>query len=142
MMVTITLSHDSSEIERATAFLETFFAAQKIDEQTLFQFNLCLEELLTNIMTYAAVDANRISELMITLSFEYHNGCLRMTLEDNGYPFNPLNEIVEPDLDAELDERKIGGLGIHLVKTFMDTFSYTRQGDCNRLELEKQVNMT
>jgi anti-sigma regulatory factor (Ser/Thr protein kinase) len=62
-----------------------------------------------------------------------------MEFEDRGREFNPL-EIGEPDLDIPLEERKLGGLGIHLVKKMVDEAKYRREGDRNILLLRKDKN--
>jgi len=55
---------------------------------------------------------------------------------DKGRPFNPLDH-VDPDTRAPLEERKIGGLGLLIVKKTMDTIYYSRENDSNRLEFSK-----
>jgi anti-sigma regulatory factor (Ser/Thr protein kinase) len=61
-----------------------------------------------------------------------------VTVEDDGVPFNPL-EATEPDLDRPLEERSIGGLGIHLVKNLMDDVEYRREAGRNYLVMRKRV---
>ena len=60
-------------------------------------------------------------------------------ITDSGIPFNPL-EKEDPDVDAPVSERQIGGLGIFLVKKVMDTISYRREGDLNVIYLEKNLS--
>jgi len=62
-----------------------------------------------------------------------------MEFEDRGREFNPL-EISEPDLDTPIENRQLGGLGIHLVKKMMDEAQYRREGDRNILMLRKSKN--
>jgi anti-sigma regulatory factor (Ser/Thr protein kinase) len=62
-----------------------------------------------------------------------------VAIEDDGIPFNPL-EKETPDTDLPLEERKIGGLGIHLVRNLMDKVSYQRRVDKNRLTLVKNIS--
>lgn len=64
---------------------------------------------------------------------------LTLVIKDHGNPFDPTQH-AEVDIDAELDERTIGGLGIHLVRTIMDTVEYQRTADgYNRLVLTKKL---
>jgi len=65
-------------------------------------------------------------------------GHLRFELTDDAAPFDPLTARV-PDLTSPVDERRIGGLGIHLVRTLMDRVAYERVWNDNRLILEKDV---
>ena len=61
---------------------------------------------------------------------------IEMEFEDRGREFNPL-EIGEPDFETPVEERQLGGLGIHLVKKMMDETKYRREGDRNILLLRK-----
>ena len=58
---------------------------------------------------------------------------------DDGRPFDPLSDAPEPDLDAEVEDRPIGGLGTHFVKTFMDEVAYEHDGGYNRIVLTKTL---
>ncbi len=75
-------------------------------------------------------------EIHVELGFE--NGSVCLTVEDGGVPFNPL-EAPEVDVTAPLGERRIGGLGIYLVRKLMDRVEYIRDGNRNRLRMEKRV---
>jgi serine/threonine-protein kinase RsbW len=65
-------------------------------------------------------------------------GELKAEVEDDGQPFNPL-EAPEVDTTKPLEERTIGGLGIHLVRKLMDGLDYQRQGDRNLLTMKKKT---
>jgi len=60
-------------------------------------------------------------------------------VEDDGRQFNPL-ELPEPDLEKKLEERPIGGLGIHLVRNLMDELEYRRTHNKNILIMKKKIN--
>ncbi len=98
-----------------------------------FKVNLVLEEVGLNILTHGAAGSNRLPEIEIVLTSE--DDSLTIEVSDDGYPFNPLHEATQPDVDALLDERPIGGLGIHLVRTLMDDLSYQRKDGKNRLTM-------
>jgi len=59
-------------------------------------------------------------------------------VSDNGKPFNPLDH-PEPDLNQPLEERPIGGLGIHLIRKFVDQLAYRRDAGRNILTLRKRA---
>ena len=61
-----------------------------------------------------------------------------MTFADSGHPFDPLSEEA-PDIESELDERKVGGLGIFLVRTTVDGISYEYTGGQNVLTIIKNL---
>ena len=60
-------------------------------------------------------------------------------MEDDGIAFDPFTSAPEPDLDASVEERRIGGLGVYFVKTLMDEAAYERRGDRNRITLTQRT---
>jgi serine/threonine-protein kinase RsbW len=94
-----------------------------------------LEEWFINIVKYGYGDK---SEHQIQIGVDFRNNVLRLIIIDDGKPFNPL-EYPLPDLQKPLEERKIGGVGLHLIQNLMDTISYSRQNETNILVLEKKV---
>jgi serine phosphatase RsbU (regulator of sigma subunit)/anti-sigma regulatory factor (Ser/Thr protein kinase) len=101
-----------------------------------FSINLCLDELLTNTILYGLGGASdQIIDVRITRSDDW----LEITLKDCAPPFNPFAEAPEPDLDLNVDERPIGGLGVFLVKTMMDEVHACCDGDGNRIVMLKAI---
>ena len=101
----------------------------------MHDLNLALEEILTNIISYGYTD-NREHEIKVRLSVQ--PGEVKAEVEDDGQPFNPL-AAPEADTTQSLEERTIGGLGIHLVRKLMDGLEYKRQGDRNLLTIRKKT---
>ena len=103
-----------SEIERLANAVS---AALPERPDLAFAANLCLEELITNIITHGLRSApDRIIKVRMSMSNEW----LEIILKDDAPPFDPFKEVPEPDFDLALEDRPIGGLGVHLVKTLMD----------------------
>ena len=102
-------------------------------DSLVFKVNLVLEELGLNILSYGGAGADRSPELEITLVSE--DDSLTIEVSDDGRPFNPLEDAAVPDVDALLDERSVGGLGVHLVRTMMDDLSYQRAEGRNLLKM-------
>jgi anti-sigma regulatory factor (Ser/Thr protein kinase) len=98
--------------------------------------NLAVEEILTNIISYGYTDNREEHEIKVSVSVQ--PGEVRVDVEDDGQPFNPL-EAPEPDTTKPLEERTAGGLGIHLVRQLMDDLDYKRQGDRNLLSIKKKT---
>ncbi len=121
-----------SELERISAAVEDIGQRENWPAQFIFRVNLVLEELGLNIMSYGYGEEG-LHEFEITLTSEAD--VLRIEVTDDGRPFDPLNEAPEPDLDASVDDRQVGGLGIHLVRTMVDEMSYRREQDKNHLTL-------
>ena len=96
---------------------------------------LALDEVLKNIVDYGYAD-DVDHEIRVGLSMT--DGALEATVEDDGVPFNPL-EAVAPDTRTTLQERRVGGVGLHFVKNLMDEVTYDRVGARNRLVLKKKL---
>ena len=102
-------------------------------DSLVFKVNLVLEELGLNILSYGGSGTDRRPEIEIVLTSE--DDSLTIEVLDDGQPFNPLADAVEPDIEAILDDRPIGGLGVHLVRTLMDDLSYQRAAGRNLLKM-------
>jgi anti-sigma regulatory factor (Ser/Thr protein kinase) len=118
--------------------LETFrsFVLQTIKDWNITQtivpkIELVLEEVLTNIINYAYPTGEGDVEVKCTL---LNKDKLCFVIQDWGNPFNPLMKN-SPDLSADLFERRIGGLGIFLVRTMVDELDYRHEEGTNILKL-------
>jgi serine/threonine-protein kinase RsbW len=115
--------------------LSEFGQRHGLPSKVIDHLNLALEEILTNIISYGYTD-NREHEIRVSLSAQ--PGEVRAEVQDDGQPFNPL-EVPQPDTTQPLEERAIGGLGIHLVRKLMDGLEYKRQGERNFLTIKKKT---
>ncbi|MFM7084676.1 MAG: ATP-binding protein [Hyphomicrobium sp.] len=125
---------DLSSASQTLEEVSEFFRKNNVD--TIFADNivLILDELETNCINYGQKPGVQSSiSLDIKLSLEE----VEIYLRDNGIPFDP-SEVDNPDLDTPIEERKIGGLGIHLVRSLSDFFSYERIGDLNEIKIIKK----
>jgi anti-sigma regulatory factor (Ser/Thr protein kinase) len=105
---------------------------------TALEVRLVAEEMLTNFVKYAhVVGEPRVVELRFAVSSE----AVRMEFRDAGPPFNPL-DVPPPDLKRRPEERGIGGLGVHIVKSLVDEATYAREGSTNVVVLIKHVRST
>jgi serine/threonine-protein kinase RsbW len=112
--------------------------AQGLAGKTALDIRLVVEEVLTNIVTYAHEAAEERSiDLRVSTSSKF----VRIEFRDEGAPFNPL-DAPAPDLQTRLEEREIGGLGIYLARSLVDDAKYSREGSVNVLVLTKQVGFT
>ncbi|MFP4528951.1 MAG: ATP-binding protein [Candidatus Kapaibacterium sp.] len=130
------LENDLSEIERLNSILEDLAARGLLPQDKLFGVNLALEELITNVISYAYDDDARH---LIGLAFEFKDGKVDIEIADNGREFDPFEEAAKPDLDAAPEDRPIGGLGVHFVKQMMDEYSYSRKNGKNIVRLSKNL---
>ena len=112
------------ELSTITAAIEQFGDAEQWPPDMVFQINLVIEELGLNIMTHGKSEDLEKIEIMLTAEGE----SLTIEIVDNGRPFDPTSDAPEPDLGSELGERSIGGLGVHIVRSLVDSLCYRRQG--------------
>ena len=100
--------------------------------KTILELNLILDELVSNIVEHG--DSEQESTIDIRLTKK--NAVITLTVTDDGPPFDPT---ITPtvDITVPLEERKCGGLGIHLIRKFSDNCNYKRVKNQNVLTLEK-----
>lgn len=132
----VSLKNKLEEIPNLAQAIENFAEANNLPEHTVFQINLCLDELLTNTISYGFPEGG---EHEIPVAITLQGEMLVIDLRDDGLAFNPL-ERSEPDTSQGIEERPIGGLGIHLVRNMMDEIEYRRESGQNVLVMKKQLN--
>lgn len=129
----LTLRGDMGQLEKLRLFVDSAADVYELNERARYRLQLVCEELVTNIISYGYDGATRQrAEIEVCLS--QGPGCTEVCLTDNGVPFNPLT-LPEPDLTASIEERRIGGLGIHFARTLAETIAYERREERNRLEM-------
>ena len=97
---------------------------------------VAVEEIFVNIAHYAY--GGKSGEAVINLDIKQDPKSCRVTFQDRGVPYNPL-EKADPDITLSAEERDIGGLGIYMVKQSMDRVEYRYENGCNILTLEKNI---
>jgi anti-sigma regulatory factor (Ser/Thr protein kinase) len=107
-----------------------------IDGKRLIQLGIALEEVVVNIINHAYDPTDKGD---IKVGFDNQEEMVVVSLVDTGFAFNPL-EVAEPDVEMGLLDRPIGGLGIVMVKKFMDQVSYERRNNENILYLTLNKN--
>jgi anti-sigma regulatory factor (Ser/Thr protein kinase) len=124
---------DSSveEIDLLSHWARTTAEENGFSSTGIFKLDLVLSEVVTNIIQYAFNDL-RMHKILIELRFS--DQVVQATIQDTGIPFDPTN-IPEIMLANCLEEAQIGGLGVHLVRSYCDRFSYQRLNDTNVLTL-------
>jgi serine/threonine-protein kinase RsbW len=132
---TITIKNQLEQITLLAEELEILAETWDIPMEMMLSMNLVLEELITNIIFYGYEDT---LEHSIHIRFAVDQTMLKIQLEDDAKAFDPL-QAPEPKLDQPIEERKIGGLGIHLVRSIMDEVSYQRIDNKNILSMVKDM---
>ena len=130
------LKSDLSELDKLCQNLEDFGEKFGLSKKLIFEINLALDELFTNIISYGFQDDK---EHFVRVTLIPENDQLCLCIEDDGKPFNPI-EFETPDVSCSVEECKIGGLGIHIMKKLMDEVCYERCDDKNILNLKKKIS--
>lgn len=120
-------------IEQVNQAFNAFAAAHAVPDDTRRPFNIAFDDLINNIVSYGYQDD---AEHLIEVEIELSDVMVEARISDDGVPFDPF-AVEAPDLDDELDERRIGGLGIHLVRTMMDEALYRREFGKNIVVIRK-----
>lgn len=130
------MQNNLSELDTLAIAVEVFTEQAALDMKIQFNLNLALDELVTNIINYAYDDED-LHQIEITLS--YDDSLLSIKLTDDGKPFDPTS-IDSPELTTDIEQREVGGLGIHFVRKLMDKMEYRRTNEQNQLRLEKDLS--
>jgi len=131
----MTLINQLTEIDRFKESFNAFSEENKIPTPIRRELNMVFDELLNNVISYAYQDDG---EHEIEVRVEVARERLVVSIADDGIPFNPF-DADKPDTGLALEERTLGGLGIHLVLKVMDKVSYKRRTDKNVLTLVKKL---
>lgn len=117
------------------AGLQTEWSRLELPEEQLFPFELSLEEIFTNVVKYGQ-DAAEPARVIVTLTRD--GDSVVMEISDSGFAFDPLLAAT-PDTSLDIDDRAIGGLGIHLVREMMTRVDYERRDGYNVLTMRKDL---
>jgi len=129
------LQNKREETQRLRPALEEFARQNHLAPAVLQAADLALEELVTNVISYAYEDAAP-HEIRIRLTLDAPH--LQIEVEDDGRPYDPLSR-PPVDTSVPLEDKRIGGLGIHLVRSFMDDVDYRREAGKNILRMRKRI---
>ena len=129
------LQNRPEEKQRLLSALEEFSQEHHLPAAVVQAVDLALEEHVTNVMAYAYEDAAP-HDIRIRLRVE--NQSLQIEVEDDGVAYNPLSR-PPVDTSVPLEEKPIGGLGVHLIRSLMDEVDYRREAGKNVLRMMKRV---
>ena len=126
------MANDPAELARVMDEVEARLEALAVSPKRQFAVRLALDELLSNVIKYAYDDG---AAHQIGLRVD-PGSPFRVTIEDDGKPFDPLTEAPPPVLDGPVEDRPIGGLGLHILKQMGLRMQYQRVAQFNRLQVE------
>jgi anti-sigma regulatory factor (Ser/Thr protein kinase) len=125
---------DINSLNSIFKFIEAFAEQHNFDQGILFALNLVVEELFTNVVKYNAENQNAV-----LIELEKKNNDITIALTDfDVEPFD-ITKRPELNLDQHLGKRKVGGLGIHLVKKMVDRIDYEYKNRRSKIILTKHL---
>jgi serine/threonine-protein kinase RsbW len=136
--VELRLANDLAGLAEVAERVERFGAEQRLPASVVNALNVVLDEAVSNAVNhgYAAGVRGEIAVRLRRLP-----DTVLVEVEDDGKPFNPL-QAPPPELTLPLEQRPIGGLGIHLIRNLMDEVSYARVDGRNVLKMAKHFGRT
>jgi anti-sigma regulatory factor (Ser/Thr protein kinase) len=135
--LSFTLRNQRSEIARMLALLEAFCQTHDISDDDLFSLRLVLDEAVINVIVHGYDDT---AEHEIHVSLILDGALLTIRIDDDGVAYNPL-DAPAPRFDLPIEQRRIGGLGVHIMKTLARSVEYRRENDRNHLTIEMQIGL-
>jgi anti-sigma regulatory factor (Ser/Thr protein kinase) len=130
------LESDLAELPRLAEAVEAFSGERGLSAHDRFELGLVLEEIFTNIVKYAFADG---AAHPVGIRLDLVGDAVVAEITDHGRAFDP-RDAPAPDLDADLEHRPIGGLGIHFVRTLTQDLAYERRAGINHLSFRKRVS--
>ena len=124
-----------AELARIPEILDAFGRQQPLAPKTRLALDMALTEHLTNIITHGCRDG---AQHLIRVHLTLDPPCVKATVMDDGPPFNPL-EHPPVDTSLPLDQKPLGGLGIHMIRHSMETLEYRRVNHQNVLVMRKRL---
>lgn len=118
-------------LEPLMSFVRSCLESQGFGPERVGEIELAMEEILVNVFNYAYPD--RPGEVEVACRLDNGEGLL-VEVSDQGVAFDPLS-LVAPDLEGDIADRPIGGLGVFFVKRLIPGVRYRREGGCNILTL-------
>jgi len=131
----IRVAATKENLETVTAFLDEILDEKDCPLKIRLQIDLALEEMYINIANYAYTP--KTGEMELRVEFDEAERELTLVLIDSGIPYDPLAK-KDPDVTLSAEKRKIGGLGIYLVKKTMDSMTYERRDGRNIVTMKKK----
>jgi anti-sigma regulatory factor (Ser/Thr protein kinase) len=133
--LSFTLRNQRSEIERMFSLVEPFCRANQIVDDRMLDVRLVLDEAIINIIVHGYQDR---LEHRIHVSLILEAQTLTIHIDDDATAYNPL-DAAPPRFDLPIEERRIGGLGVHIIKALARSVEYRRAGGHNHLVITMQV---
>ena len=134
---TLTMPAVIENLGRAREFVCDELDRRLCPASVKIKVEVALEELFVNVCRYAYADQDHPGDVTVSYVYTADPSAITIELVDRGVPFDPLS-LTNPLKPESVEEAKIGGLGIFMVKKSMDDFTYVYDGECNNVAIRKE----
>lgn len=135
-MKELTIDATVENITQVTAFVDEQLEALGCPVKAQMQLDIAIDEIFGNIAHYAYTP--QVGPATVQVEIVKNPLSVVVSFIDKGIPYDPLSR-EDPDVELSAEERKIGGLGIYMVKKSMDEISYEYENGQNILRIKKQI---
>ena len=127
-----TIGNTLASLPPLTTAVNGFLDRHTVPREAILRVTLAIEEIVANIVKYGYDDTGPHT---ITVNLALFPDTIRLQVKDDGHPFDPLR-MPTPDIHVPLEQRKVGGLGLHLVREIVSQIAYRRENGANILEMD------
>lgn len=137
MLIRLVVPGERARVEDLNASLEAVLVRHGVSAGLRDDVRLIVEELASNAIDYGAGEVP-VGQHELSVDIGIAGELLTLQFRDTGAPFDPLSA-PEPDLDADIGDRPLGGLGLYLIRQLAEDTRYVRDGDDNRLTITLRI---
>jgi len=129
-METLRLPGELASLKPIREYVTAAAAKAGLDKLRAYRLSLAVDEIATNVVIHGYQEAGLAGDILLRITMTDQS--IEVIVEDMAAPYNPLLQRVPDNLDAQLIERDIGGLGIFMALKSVDDFRYEYTDGCNR----------
>ncbi len=138
MLIRLIVPGEHARVEDLNTSLEAVLTRHGIDAGVRGDVRLIVEELASNAIAYGGVEGNGMGQHELSVNIAIDGDLLTLEFRDEGAPFDPLST-APPDLEADIMDRPIGGLGLYLIRQIAEETHYRRVDDANLLRVSLRI---
>ena len=139
--LSIEIVNKRTEIPRLAEIAERFGRAHQLSDDDVANIQLVLDEMVINVIRHGYEDVGDRAVHHISITLQLRADVLTIELKDMARAYDP-REAPAPRFDLPLEERGAGGLGVHIVKSIMDTIDYRRERGQNIVTMTKNLKQS
>lgn len=138
MLMRLIVPGETARVEDLNTSLEAVLNRHRIDPGVRGDVRLIVEELASNAIRYGGGEGVDVGQHELSVNISIVGDLLTLEFRDQGQPFDPLSTAT-PDLDADILDRPLGGLGLYLIRQIAESTHYRRVDDCNLLRVTLRI---